>query len=324
MRPAATLTAVHRRDATIRWTRSSLVALALALLAPGMALAQEEQPEAVEDEAAESDEAGESEAGESEAGESEAGESETGELEAGEAGVLAVDGGTYEPYQRGVHDLEDLESEEPRVDTIAGSAPLSIGTSSDERRVNYNTELGFELALWLGGVVTDLDIAGGGNLVRATQRGSVGASFGFAAGLRIGPVIVGPRVGLTIDPSFLLADLGVGVEVLLMPPGTSSEVSSYVRAAVGGSLVTGLAAPLPEQRDAGVAGTVAEVAIGARWNPWRGLVIGLELAGLWHHLWREPVEACDVGCNDGTLDLLRAGESDALQLRLSLSAGWSF
>ena len=302
MRAAATLSAVHRRDATTSWARSSLLALALALLVPGLALAQdasEEQPE-VED-----------------------GEVEGGEAEGGEPDALAQDGGEYEPDQRGEHEVES-ESEAPVVVDAAATRQSVETTAGVGAGQSYRSDFGFELALWLGGVVTDLDIVGGGNLVRATQRGSVGASFGFAAGMRFGPVIVGPRVGLTLDPSFLLADLGVGVEVLLMPEAMTDGITSYVRAAVGGSLVTDLSAPLPEQRDAGIAGTVAEVGIGARWTPWRGLVIGLELAGIWHHLWREPVEGCDIGCNDGSVDLLRAGESDALQLRLSLSAGWTF
>ena len=298
MRAAATLSAVNRRDATTSWARSSLLALALALLVPGLALAQdasEEQPEV-----------------------------EGGEAEGGDPDALAQDGGGYEPDQRGEHE-EESESEAPSVVVDAAATRQALETTAGVgASESYRSDFGFELALWLGGVVTDLDIVGGGNLVRATQRGSVGASFGFAAGMRFGPVIVGPRVGLTVDPSFLLADLGVGVEVLLMPEAMTDGITSYVRAAVGGSLVTDLSAPLPEQRDAGIAGTVAEVGIGARWTPWRGLVIGLELAGIWHHLWREPVEGCDIGCNDGSVDLLRAGESDALQLRLSLSAGWTF
>lgn len=305
MRPA-TLSAVHRGDTTTSWARSSLIALALALLVPSMALAQDvpdEQPEV---------EGGEVEGSEVDVEGGEAGE--------GEPEALARDGGTYEPDQRGGHEEPDDESEAaPVVLVDAGRTQATSGEGAA-----YRSGFGFELGLWLGGVVTDLDIEGGGNLVRATQRGSVGASFGFAAGMRFGPVLVGPRVGLTIDPSFLLADLGVGVEVLLMPEAMTDGITSYVRAAVGGSLVTDLASPLPEQRDAGIAGTVAEVGIGARWTPWRGLVIGLELAGIWHHLWREPVEGCDIGCNDGSVDLLRAGESDALQLRLSLSAGWTF
>lgn len=304
MRPAATLSAVHRADATTSWARSSLIALALALLVPGMALAQDapdEQPEV------------------------EGGEIEAGEVEGGEPDALARDGGEYEPDQRGEHDEPADESEEAPVALDSAAIRQSVETTAGVGASgSYRSGFGFELGLWLGGVVTDLDIIGDGNLVRATQRGSVGASFGFAAGMRFGPVLVGPRVGLTIDPSFLLADLGVGVEVLLMPEAMTDGITSYVRAAVGGSLVTDLASPLPEQRDAGIAGTVAEVGIGARWTPWRGLVIGLELAGTWHHLWREPVEGCDIGCNDGSVDLLRAGESDALQLRLSLSAGWTF
>lgn len=321
---------MNRRDAALS------IALALAVLTPAIALAQHEPAEgeapAARSEPPPDDEA--AEGGEAAAGHAPALDEEAA-LEGGDAheapvedgaepavrggdaaNALAADGGTYEPDQRGEHD------EREEVEADAGRAGPSVELSGASVGGTYTREsdLGFELSLWLGGALTALDVAGDGNLVRESQRGSFGSSFGFAAGMRFGPVIVGPRVGLTIDPSFLLADLGLGVDVLLM----DGAIAPYVRAAGYGSLVTGLASPLPDQDHAGIAGAGAELGAGVRWRPWRGLVVALDAAGIWRHLFRDPLPACSANCADAPFDLTRPGESDALQLRLSLSVGWTF
>src|SRR5690606_15923375 len=117
---------------------------------------------------------------------------------------------------------------------------------------------GFELQLWLGGTVSTLDIAGDGNLVRADQHGAFGGAFGFGAGFRVGPVLIGPRVGLTLDPAFALANLALGAEVALLP----GDIAPYVRASVGATLVTALERPLPDQEEAGILGVGVEVGAG--------------------------------------------------------------
>lgn len=261
--------------------RTPLHLLALLALAPAVALAQEEeqQPEVVlESEGAEQ--------------------------------PLAVDGGTYEPDQRGGHDQPEREVERQETTMLVDAGSVR-GDSLDD--------FGFELALSLGGSLTSLDVTGDGNLVRASQRGSFGSSFGLAAGVRFGPVVLGPRAALTIDPSFLLADFGLGVDVILM----GGELAPYVRAAAFGSIVAGLSTPLPQQEHAGIAGFGAELGAGVRWRPWRGLIVGLDVAGAWRHLYRDSI-ACTSSCTEESFDLGRAGESDALQLRISLSVGWAF
>lgn len=224
----------------------------------------------------------------------------------------------YEPDQRGEHG-EEGESEqtsappEPTVDA-GGSAELA---SSEGRSASG---IGVDLALWLGASVTALDAVGDGNLVRSTQEGSFGATLGFTASMRFGQVAIGPRVMMILDPSFVLANLGIGAQVMLLP----DDLTPFVSAAIGGTIVTGLGDPLPSQGDVGIFGIGAELGGGVRWQASSDLVVGAELAAGWHHLWRDAVPACEGECSESELDLRTSGESDGLTLRLSLFAGYAF
>lgn len=282
-----------------RRARARCAAIALALVAiavPELARAQEESDETTETE---------------------------------EAAETATEDGDYEPDQRGEHDEEEAtggegyepdqrgEHDEPQEEL---DAAVGVATAAYERGEALDRGLGFDVQLWLGAGFLGIDAAGGDNLVRATQRSSISAALGLAAGLRLGPVIVGPRVGLSIDPTMLLANVALGADVLLL----DGDIAPYVRASLGLTLAAPLGDQLPAQSEASILGVGLEVGVGARWRFYRGLYLGLELAGGWHHLWREALPSCTGECADADLDLRMPGESDALTLRLSLSVGWAF
>lgn len=293
-RACRTLGAVqHRATIVLRY------AIALVLLAsvlPGRARAQESETDAPPADAVENDEAAQAEEN-------------------------AVVGGTYEPDQRGEHEEPgeqeergeenvELQSSEVTGDVATASAPAYGGSD----------ELGFELRLWLGGAATSLDPVGDGNLVSSAQDGGIGGAVGFGGAVRFGSLRIGPRVGFTIDPSFVLTNIALGADYLL----TSDEIVPYLRASVGMSIVDLLGDAPAQQSTADIFGIGVEVGAGARWYAYRGLFLGLELTGGWHHLWRAAVPDCTGGCTAGAFDLRRSGESNGLSLRLSIDVGWTF
>lgn len=221
----------------------------------------------------------------------------------------AEDGGRYEPDQRGEHEAEPVMA-------TAGAAP----DSEEARGFGGGRGVGVELALWAGGGVLGVDAAGGDNLVRSTQRSSIGGAFGLSASLRVGPLAVGPRVSFAIDPSILLVHTGLGADVFLL----DGPLVPYVRASVGLSVAAPLGDLLAAQGDARILGVGVELGVGVRWRATDHLFVGVELVGGWHHLWRAAVPDCTSGCTDGELDLRRPGESDALSVRVALTLGWAF
>lgn len=229
----------------------------------------------------------------------------------------------YEPDQRGALETEPpgeaQEEEAPLEQTRTEPGSVNISAQADSGYATSSSRFGFELALELGASLTALDSAGQSNLVRETQEGSVGAALGFRAAFRVGPAAIGPRVAMIIDPSFVLANLGIGVHVMLLP----DAVAPFVSAALGATIVSALGDPLPAQQNAGIFGLGAELGGGVRWQSHVGLIMGAEVAAGWHHLWRDGA-ACASECSDGEFDVREPGESDALTLRLSLFAGYSF
>jgi hypothetical protein len=219
----------------------------------------------------------------------------------------------YEPDQRGATEEDVTVATEQ-----ASYAPASAGDS--EYATSGGSGMGVDLVLSLGGAISALDAAGQGNLVSASQEGSFGASLGFNAMFRIGRVAFGPRVSMILDPSFVLANLGIGAQVML----TEDAIAPYVSASIGGTIVTGLGDALPSQETAGIFGVGAELGGGVRWHATREVIVGAELGAGWHHLWRDAVPSCTTDCTGSELDLRTSGESDALTLRLSLYAGYSF
>ncbi len=217
----------------------------------------------------------------------------------------------YEPDQRGAEGDEEAD---------AGATMQAMPASAELAGESSGSGIGVDLALWLGASVTALDAIGEGNLVRARQEGSFGAALGFSANLRIGQVAFGPRVSMILDPSFVLANLGIGAQYMILP----EAFTPFVSASVGGTIVTALGDALPSQREVGIGGIGADVGGGVRWDVTRDLVVGAELSFGWHYLWRDAAPACTTECAEPEFDVRTTGESDALTLRLSLFAGYSF
>jgi hypothetical protein len=209
-------------------------------------------------------------------------------------------------------------AQQPEDDTARTLPPASAPhTARDVGRIEAD---GFELQASLGAAVTDLEVAGG-NLVREEQRVGVGGALGLAAGFRLGQVFIGPRLTLQLDPSIVLGHAALGAEWRVL----AEDVSPFLRAAFGGTFVVPHGDTLAGQRGLAIGGIGLELAAGMRWRIGEdGLLFGVELAGTWHHLWRQAVPACVEGCSDEALDLLQSGEGDALSGRLSLIGGWAF
>jgi hypothetical protein len=226
----------------------------------------------------------------------------------------------YEPDQRGVEGESETAPQAPpqeRADSETVELQSLAGSYVSSRA---GSELGVDLALWLGASLTSLDVGESNNLVREAQEGSFGAAFAFSFAMRMGYVSIGPRVGFQWDPSFVLATIGLDATVRLTP----DEIAPYIRASLSGLLLVGLEDSLPRQSQAGIGGIGAEIAGGVRWDVADRFMVGAELSGGWYHLWRGSDPACDAECTDGELDLRERGESDALTLRLSVFAGWWF
>lgn len=242
------------------------------------------------------------------------GAAETNEADAAE-GEATIEG-NYEPDQRGETDETEEEEQGTAADSVttAESMPASPVYQSSSGRT-----FGLDLTLSLGGAVTALEAAGG-NVVSSAQADPVGGSLDLSAALRYRALSIGPRVALTLDPQFLLTNVAIGADWTL----TNDAVAPYVRASVGLSVVDVLGGALPQQGAADILGVGVELGVGVRWSIDDGFFLGLELAGAWHHLWRAAVPTCTGSCTDGAFDLRRSGESDALQLRLSVTAGYRF
>jgi hypothetical protein len=233
-----------------------------------------------------------------------------------------VDGPGYEPDQRGVVEPQQPPAVEPQSLERREQIAAEPGSADAEIAGEYaasGSRFGLELAIDLGAALTALDSAGQSNLVRSTQEGSVGAAIGVRAGFRIGPASFGPHIAMILDPSFILANLGIGVHVMLLP----EEIAPFVSFALGATIVSNLGDALPAQEGTGIFGIGAELGGGVRWQSRDGLILGGEAAAGWHHLWRDGV-ACEGECTDGDFDVRDPGESDALTLRLSLFAGYAF
>lgn len=243
---------------------------------------------------------------------------------------LARDSQDYEPDQRGEHD-----GPEPRPEPDEAAPPPMAPDSEDEARGDITTVsesmpgvartaadgssfFGFDVQLWLGGGLTSVEAFENQNLVRPDQQGGFGANLGLSAGLRMGPITVGPRATLTVDPSFLLITVGADVRVIL----TSDAVAPTLRASLSGVFLTGLSDALPSQSGAG--GVHAELGAGVRWHFGGGFTFGAEVSGGYLHLDRQEEAGCTAPCTEGEFDLRRSGSSDGLTLRLNLSAGYRF
>lgn len=328
--------------------------LALFGAAPAYAQIDQESPDeplpgAVPDQAAE-DEAAESDA-ESDLGESDPAEEPEEEAADGDeptetepaatdttlpvdpaqdAQEAASDERDYEPDQRGEHDAPDQapepdEAEPPPAspdydeEELAGSITrTSESMPGVAQSAAGSSFFGFDVQLWLGGGLTSLEAFENQNLVRPDQQGGFGANLGLSLGLRMGPISVGPRATLTVDPSFLLVTVGADVRAIL----TSDAVAPTVRASLSGVFLTGLSDALPSQSGAG--GVHAELGVGVRWHFGAGFTFGAEVSGGYLHLDRQEEASCTAPCTEGDFDLRRGGSSDGLTLRLNLSAGYRF
>lgn len=246
---------------------------------------------------------------------------EEGETESAEG--TAVEGGGYEPDQRGAQEPEgEYEPDQrgfEREEIAEGDAPMATGVDA-EAYDSGSTVIGLDVQLWLGGGLIGLDAIDGANLLRPEQRSSFGASFGLVGALRIGPISVGPRIGVTVEPGFTMATFGGDVQAVL----TSDRFAPFVRASLSYAFLAGLADPLPSQPDARVDGVLVELGVGARFRVAGPFVIGAELSGGYLHLERGAVPACEAPCGDGDFDLATPGSADGLTLRLHLFGGVSF
>ncbi|MFK7987552.1 MAG: hypothetical protein AB8I08_16150 [Sandaracinaceae bacterium] len=243
----------------------------------------------------------------------------------GDADPLVRDERDYEPDQRGEHDAPDEPDEAPTAPPP--SSPdhdemrregVQLTAGSAEGDFAEPSFYGFDVQLWLGGGLTSVEAFENQNLVRPDQQGGFGANLGLSAGLRMGPITVGPRATLTIDPSFLLITVGADVRAIL----TTDAVAPTLRASLSGVFLTGLSDALPSQSGAG--GVHAELGVGVRWRFAGGFTFGAEVSGGYLHLDRQEEAGCTAPCTEGDFDLRRGGSSDGLTLRLNLSAGYRF
>jgi hypothetical protein len=215
-------------------------------------------------------------------------------------------GGTgYEPDQRGEHEPP------PSPDRMgATGASIALESYSGSRRSpRLEVELGLGLSL------TRLQV-GGENLVPAVSTGGAGAAIDLALGWRFDAARIGPRLALTVDPSFVLTHVALELDVELL----DGPIAPFLRAAIGGSLV----APLFDHGGGTIGGLGVDLAVGARWRLGRGFYLGAELGGAWHVLFRSAAPECVDRCTDGAFDARRAGQSHALQLRTTIFAGFAF
>lgn len=225
------------------------------------------------------------------------------------------EGGDYEPDQRGDHDPEDEPESEPRVELTGATMDAEAAYAPG------GALFGFHASLWLGGGYTGLDALGAEDLVRETQRGGGGFSFGVVVGPRLGPVDLGLRHTITVDGGFTMGTLGLDTRLALPALG---PVIPTVRLGVGYAFFLGLSDPLPAQAEARLDGIYAELGLGAALRVGGPFLVGAEVSAGWTHLFRQPVPGCATECADERLDLRRAGEGDGLTLRLHLWGGVSF
>ncbi|HJL15999.1 MAG TPA: hypothetical protein RMH99_10095 [Sandaracinaceae bacterium LLY-WYZ-13_1] len=308
------------------WLLLAIVPLALAprgAAAQLMEDEQEAQPGATDEprpaERAASEPEAESEGSDAEAGPSEdetaEGALETTETEGAE-GTAVTAGGGYEPDQRGTVEEDAGGDAEPAPEPMSGVEAVS---RDEAEAYGLDRPFGASIQLWLGAGLTSLDALDGDNLVRESQRGGFGGSFRLSVGARLGPVTVGPRVGLTVDESLAFTTFGLDVQLRL----TGDAIAPFVRTSVSYAFVTGVANELPSQ-DQRIDGVLIELGAGARIAIDGPFHLGAELSGGYLHLERGAAEACDAECTAGDLDVTRPGTSDGLTLRVHVFGGVSF
>lgn len=179
--------------------------------------------------------------------------------------------------------------------------------------------VGLEFYFWLGGGLTGLDAIEGDNLLLPTQASSAGGSFGLTLGVRVGPVTVGPRFSLTVEPSFLLGAVGLDALVGLI----RGPFVPTLRVGLSYAFVSPTAEALPSQNVAD--GLLVELGAGFRAHVGAGFFLGGELSAGYLALFRDEVPACVDPCTDGgAFDLRRPGSAHGLMGRLQIFAGWGF
>lgn len=234
----------------------------------------------------------------------------------GEDGGDQATGGDagYEPDQRGAEESEPApemtdDAEEMRTQEIsAGTAAYESG--------DYGAGFGLDLRLWLGASGTFLDAFDQDNLLRESQRGDPGGTFGITLGLRFGPMTVGLRHTVIVDGSVTLATFGVDLIVRLL----AEQLTPYVRVGVGYALALGFADDLPSQGNA--QGVLTELGVGFGGRVLGPMTLGAELSGGWLALYRGDVPDCEDPCSDATLDLTRSGQAHGLMLRGMIYVGF--
>lgn len=284
--------------------------LALLLALPGRGIAQDAEPEETAEETAAPDEPGyepDQRGGHEEEGLGTADGAAGGEPE-------------YEPDQRGEHDGGDAGTDEEEMaaePTSVGETVLAADYAEADRAGGRG--YGVYTSFFVGAGLTGLDALWGDNLVTPAQQGSFGASLGIAIGLRIGPVSFGPRVSLTVDPSFVLGTVGVDVTADL----TTDRLVPTLRLGLGYAFLAGVSDSLPSQRSVG--GLYTELGAGFRYDVGGPFRFGAELSGGWLALSRGEVPDCEDPCTDmGSFDLRRRGEGHGLTLRLHVFGGFDF
>ncbi len=227
-------------------------------------------------------------------------------------------GDRYEPDQRGAT-VEGTEQQPQPAPAQAGGERVDTETLSAAEEGYGRGGVGLEFYLWLGAGVTGLDAIEGADLLLPTQSSSIGGSFGLTVGARLGPVTIGPRFSLTLEPSSVLGAIGLDAIVALM----SGSITPTVRAALSYAFAIPTAELLPSQNGAG--GVLVELGVGLRGELGGGFFLGGELSAGYLALFRDAVPACTAPCTDGaSFDLRRPGSAQGLSGRLHLFGGWSF
>ena len=281
------------------------------------------------------------------AGQAQEAEQEQDEAVAGADGsaeeASVEDGGSYEPDQRGVEDGGDTQAD-PEEQTAGGEsyepdqrgvnerlridAPAPMEQSDVEESIaegDYAASadggggIGFDFYLWLGPSLTGIDALEGDNLLLPTQSSTFGGSFGLTLGARIGPLTVGPRLNLVVEPGFVLGAVGVDVIGRLM----TGPITPTARVALSYAFAVPTADALPSQN--GPDGLLLELGLGVRASLGAGFFLGGELSAGYLALFRSEVPSCTAPWTDGAaFDLRRAGSAHGLTGRLHFFAGWGF
>lgn len=296
-------------------------ALALCLAIPGGAAAQDVQEEPPADEADPQYEPDQRGATEEEPGYEPDQRGATGEEGGGEDTGAAEP--QYEPDQRGVDAGGDdgvQEEAAPAPEDAYGETLLSAEADYARGSSYGRSPFGFAAQLWLGGGFTGLDTFEGDNLLRDGQGTSGGASLGAMLGLRIGPVILGPRLTFGVESGLAMGAVGLDVQLEL----ATGEVVPTLRASLSYAFALSLSDALPSQN--APSGLWTELGGGARWYLGGPFVLGADLSVGWLATFRDAVPDCDAPCVDpaSTLDLTRDGSGHGFTFRLHLYGGVTF